>query len=431
MKLEDFLNRQNIVELSFFNFENAITAAYFADRDLNILKVNKNFESFFPVLGEVTNISFLKVLEQLGVEPKQIKSFQENLKNDGYVLIPDIRINIEDNQRVYSLLSTYTESEFFSYLNGIQGQFVDRTEEYGLRKERELLLEDKIKNREIIEEKSLQLERLAKRLAQYLSPQIYESIFSDKGSRKRKIERKNLTIFFSDIVGFTDITDGIEPERLAFMINTYLSEMSDIALHYGGTIDKFIGDAVMVFFGDPETKGEKEDAVRCVKMAMSMQKRAIELNELWRSKGISQPLEVRMGIDTGYCTVGDFGSEQRLDYTVFGSPVNLASRLEHDANSNEIFISEATNLLVKDIISTTQLDDIMPKGFVRSVGVYRVNELHGDSNIENDDKLLTEIGKHVRVDVYNKARINESIKELRQILDHFEKYNTRINNSID
>ncbi len=421
MQLEDLFNRQNIIELSFFNFRNALTAAYFADHDLNILKVNANFESFFPVLGNVTNANFLNVLEQLGVTPEQIKSFSKVLKKDGHVLIPNITLKIDGKQRVFSLLSAYTHDENFPYLNGIQGQFVDRTEEFELRREREALLEEKISNREIIEEKSLQLERLAKRLAQYLSPQIYKSIFSEKGSEKRKFERKNLTVFFSDIVGFTDITDGIEPERLAFMINTYLSEMSTIALKYGGTIDKFIGDAVMIFFGDPETRGETEDAVRCVKMAISMQKRADELKELWRSRGISQPLEVRMGIDTGYCTVGDFGSEQRLDYTVFGSPVNLASRLEHDANPNEIKISESTYLLVQDKINCTQLEDIMPKGFARPVGVYRVNATQDDSELEASKGLISEVGKHVRVDVYNSERIHESIVELKKILYQLEK----------
>lgn len=420
MKLEELFNRQNIVELAFFNFRNAVTAAYFADHDLKILKVNENFESFFPVLGNVTNASFLKVLEQLGVDSKLIKSFSKNLKKDGHVLIPNITLKIDGKEKVFSLLSAYTRDKSFSYLNGIQGQFVDRTEEYELRKEREHLLEEKIRNREIIEEKSLELERLAKRLAQYLSPQIYESIFTDKSTGEKKIERKNLTVFFSDIVGFTDITDGIEPERLAFMINTYLSEMSKIALQYGGTIDKFIGDAIMIFFGDPETKGESEDAERCVNMAISMQKRAIELKALWRSRGISQPLEVRMGIDTGYCTVGDFGSEQRLDYTVFGSPVNLASRLEHNAQPNEILISESTYLLVKDTVSANRQDDILPKGFVRPVGVYRVEFLQDESAPRLGDKYISEIGKHVRVDVFNREKIRESIIELKQILNEIE-----------
>lgn len=143
------------------------------------------------------------------------------------------------------------------------------------------MLEEKIRQREMIEEKSRQLESLANRLAKYLSPQIYDSIFSGKAELNQSFSRKNLTIFFSDIEGFTEISDGMEPERLAFVINTYLSEMSKIAIEYGGTIDKFIGDAILVFFGDPETEGGKNAAIKCAKMALRMRERVQELRSVW------------------------------------------------------------------------------------------------------------------------------------------------------
>ena len=158
-------------------------------------------------------------------------------------------------------------------MNGIQGQFVDRTEEWALRREREELLEQKIRDRELIEQKTVQLENLATRLAKYLSPQIYQSIFSDDGKTIENHTRKNFPIFLSDIVKFTDLTDTLEPEKLAQIINSYLSEMSAIALESGGTIDKFIGDAVLVFFGDPESEGEREDALKCVEMSLRMKQR--------------------------------------------------------------------------------------------------------------------------------------------------------------
>ena len=105
--------------------------------------------------------------------------------------------------------------------------------------------------------------------------------------------------------------------------------MTEIALQFGGTIDKFIGDAILIFFGDPETEGTAVDAKRCLDMAIAMRNRVGELDEVWKKeKGISQGLQVRTGISTGYCTVGNFGSVQRIDYTVLGSPVNLAARLE-------------------------------------------------------------------------------------------------------
>ncbi|MDP7554890.1 MAG: adenylate/guanylate cyclase domain-containing protein, partial [Nitrospinota bacterium] len=278
MKVEDFFNQQNIIDLSFFNFYNAITACYYARDNLEILKVNDNFLGFFPILGNVKNAYFPDVLEQIGLPGRQIEEFVRDITEKGTVLIPEIKISINDEDRVFSLLSTRTKNDSFTYLNGVQGQFVDRTAEFNLRKERQNLLEEKILDREIIEDKSRQLESLATRLAKYLSPQIYQSIFENEDGGAQKHARKNLTIFLSDIVKFTDLADTMEPERLAVVINSYLSEMSAIAVECGGTIDKFIGDAVLVFFGDPETEGEEEDALKCAEMAIRMMKRVGELN---------------------------------------------------------------------------------------------------------------------------------------------------------
>jgi hypothetical protein len=238
MQIEEFFNQRNVVDLSFFNFRNAITAAYFANKELEILTVNDNFKSFFPVLGNVSNAYFPDVLEQLNVPGVQIDQFVTGLQDDGRVLIPEIHVKINGDTKVFSLLSTYTKDESFSYLNGVQGQFVDRTAEWELRQERESLLDQKLRDQQIIEEKSKQLENLATRLAKYLSPQIYETIFSSESEVKQSQSRKNLTVFFSDIERFTDISDVLEPEKLAFLINSYLSEMATIAIDCGGTIDK-------------------------------------------------------------------------------------------------------------------------------------------------------------------------------------------------
>ena len=126
--------------------------------------------------------------------------------------------------------------------------------------------------------------------------------------------------------------------------------MSKIALKYGGTIDKFVGDAILIFFGDPETKGEKEDAIACVSMAIEMRKRMQYLRAQWENQGISNPLEIRIGINTGYCNVGNFGSEDRLDYTIIGGEVNLASRLESNAKTGEILVSHETFAFIKNFI---------------------------------------------------------------------------------
>jgi adenylate cyclase len=420
MKLEEYFNNNNIIDLSFFNFRNAITAAYYANTDLRILKINDNFKIFFPVLGNVTNVYFPDVLEQLGVPSAQIADFVSNINGTGSVLIPAVHIRMDGEDRVYSLLSTRTNDDGFSYLNGVQGQFVDRTAEWRLREEREELLEQKIRDREIIEEKSRQLESLANRLAKYLSPQIYQSIFSDTGQQGSAYSRKNLTIFLSDIVQFTDLSDSLEPERLATVINSYLSEMSSIALECGGTIDKFIGDAILIFFGDPETLGDTEDALRCVEMALRMRLRISELQNFWQKHGVSRGLHVRMGIANGYCTVGNFGSDQRLDYTVLGSPVNLASRLEAFADPGAILIDQNTHSLVEAHVRCESIDQITPKGFVRAIDVYKVDDFFEKDHRELRRKL-SRVGKRVEVNVTDSSDIPAAIEELRRIQEEFTK----------
>ena len=409
---EELFERNKLVELSFFNFKNAISACYFADRDLRILQVNENFKDFFPVLGNVSNAYFLDVLEQLGVDSEQISSFAAQLKRDGQVLIPHIPLTINGEDRVFSLMSTYTTDANFSYLNGVQGQFVDRTAESALREERERLLEDRLRDREVIEEKTRQLERVADRLAKYLSPQIYNSIFSGANDDlAAPLSRKNLTVFFSDIEGFTEITDRMEPERLSFFINTYLSEMANIAIEYGGTIDKFIGDAILVFFGDPESEGAKTDALQCARMAVRMRERVLELEDVWRENGIPESLRVRMGISTGYCTVGNFGSEHRLDYTVLGSPVNLAARLQTAAEAGTILLSETTCMLIENAVHCTRVDELDLKGFAQPVGCYRLEGLRDD----DDHAPLTRSGRHVTVNIADRGNIREAMEELRRI----------------
>ena len=418
MIIEELFNRANIVDLSFFNFRNAITACYFADPELRILRVNDNFRSFFPVLGNVSNAFFPDVLEQLGVDAKTIEGFASQIQETGRVYIPQIHLRIDDKDRVYSLLSTRTADPSFTYLNGIQGQFIDRTAEWELRREREQLLEEKLRDRELIEEKTRQLERIADRLAKYLSPQIYNSIFSGKTGDAEPLARKNLTIFFSNIEHFTDISDGMEPERLSFFINTYLSEMSDIAIDFGGTIDKFIGDAILVFFGDPETVGDREDALKCARMAVRMRDRVGELEHVWREKGISKPLRVRMGISTGFCTVGNFGSEHRLEYTVLGSPVNLAARLQSSAEADTILLSEETHMLLDGAGECTRMPDLELKGFARPVPNFRLDTLKDD----DAGGEVTRVGRHVAVSIPDRRRIREAIGELRRIQEDLESH---------
>ncbi|HEX9447527.1 MAG TPA: adenylate/guanylate cyclase domain-containing protein, partial [Dongiaceae bacterium] len=136
------------------------------------------------------------------------------------------------------------------------------------------------------------LATISLKISRYLSPQIYKSIFSGQRDVVVHTERKRLTIFFSDIKDFTATTERLQPEALTSMLNEYLTEMSTIALRHGGTIDKFIGDAILVFFGDPETRGPAEDAKACLRMAMEMRRRLAELKLKWRHEGTEEPFVV-------------------------------------------------------------------------------------------------------------------------------------------
>ena len=217
--------------------------------------------------------------------------------------------------------------------------------------------------------------QLAESLSKYLSPQVWESIFSGNKTVELDNQRKRLTVFFSDIKGFTDLSEELEPEALTDVLNTYLDAMSKVALKYGGTIDKFIGDSIMVFFGDPKTRGPRKDAIAAVSMAIEMQKKMQVLRKHWTAKGIETPLEIRIGVNTGYCTVGNFGTDSRMDYTVLGREVNLASRLESAAMPNQILLSHETWSLVKEQVLCRAMGEINVKGFSRPIPIYRVLDL--------------------------------------------------------
>ena len=216
------------------------------------------------------------------------------------------------------------------------------------------------------------LAKLSTKISHYLAPQIYKSIFSGQKDVTIHTERKKLTIFFSDIKDFTAITERLQPEQVTALLNEYFTEMSNIALKHGGTIDKFVGDAILIFFGDPDSKGEAEDAKACLHMAVEMQRRLAELNVKWRNGGVEHPFRVRMGINTGYCNVGNFGSADRMDYTIHGAQANLAARLQTIAEAGRIVISYETYALVRDILVAHALPPITMKGIGREVVPYTV-----------------------------------------------------------
>ena len=219
---------------------------------------------------------------------------------------------------------------------------------------------------------------LSHKLSKYLSPQVWQSIFTGERDVRLETQRKKLAVFFSDIKGFTELSEEMEPEALTELLNHYFNEMSEVALRYGGTIDKFVGDSIMIFFGDPTSQGQKQDALSCVSMAIDMRKHMKIMRQKWRSQGIKTPLEIRMGISIGYTTVGNFGAENRMDYTIIGKEVNLASRLESLAEPGEILISYETFSLIKDRIMCRDKGEITVKGFGRPVPIYEVVDFRRD-----------------------------------------------------
>jgi class 3 adenylate cyclase len=245
--------------------------------------------------------------------------------------------------------------------------------------------------------KSNAMEALSNRLAKYLSPQIYNSIFSGVTEAKIASKRKKLTVFFSDIVDFTETADRLESEELTQLLNHYLTEMSQIAITHGATIDKYVGDAIVIFFGDPDTRGAKEDALACVRMAIAMRERMRDLQRLWLESGMEKPLKCRMGINTGYCTVGNFGSEDRMDYTIIGGAVNLASRLESSASPDQILISHETYTWVKDEIDCEGKGTIKAKGMAYPVTTYQVIGVKEER--ANGQHLIREEHPNLRVEV--------------------------------
>jgi adenylate cyclase len=216
---------------------------------------------------------------------------------------------------------------------------------------------------------------VARKISRYLAPQIFNSIFSGARDVKLQTERKKLTIFFSDIKDFTSTMELLQPEETTALLNEYLTEMSAIASKHGGTIDKFIGDAILIFFGDPETRGTAQDAKACLLMAIEMQRRLAELNVAWRGRGVEHPFRARMGINTGFCNVGNFGSAERMDYTIIGAEVNLAARLQSIAEPGSVVVSYETYVQVRDIAAARMLPPISVKGISHPVTPYVIEGL--------------------------------------------------------
>ena len=256
------------------------------------------------------------------------------------------------------------------------------------------------------------LQKASDRLSKYLSPQICEQIFSDV-EFDTGTGRKKLTIFFSDIVNFTSITESMEAEELSGFLNFYLTNMCEIALKYGGTIDKFIGDSVMIFFGDPQSNGPEQDALACCNMGLEMLAFVEKNEELFKEQfNFPEKLEIRIGVHSGVCSVGNFGSDQRLDYTVIGRAVNVGARLEQAAPKNSMLFSNSTKSLLGDTFQVSDSIEVKAKGIDRPIiGYILTNQISKRSLV-----TVYEEGISVKFDpsIIDKKEVDKFLLKIKQ-----------------
>jgi adenylate cyclase len=205
-------------------------------------------------------------------------------------------------------------------------------------------------------------------LERYHSPSVINRILNATETESIDAQEVDTTVMFSDIVGFTGMSEKMEPHRVALLLNEYFGEMTEIIFKYEGTLDKFIGDAIMAVFGAPLAM--EDHAVRAVKTALEMREKLREFND---EKFGQEKINVRFGINSGPVVAGDIGSPKRIEYTVLGNTVNIAQRLEAGvAKPGQIIIGANTYELVKDHFELQELGEVSLKGLEQMTKVYEV-----------------------------------------------------------
>lgn len=257
------------------------------------------------------------------------------------------------------------KKEIDKHARNLEDMVGERTAE--LKKAQEELL---VLNENLTKKVNEQVEELSRynKLRRYLSSKITERILLNGNDLNEISHRKLMTVLFSDIRDFSDLTDSLEPEEIFVLLNNYLSEMAKLIHQHEGTLDKIIGDGIMVFFGDPVPM--PDHAQRAVLLAIDMQKKIGQLKDEWLAYGHN--LNIGIGINTGYMTVGNIGSEFHRDYTVVGNQVNIAARLESMAKGGEILISQRTYSKAKSMVSIEEAGKFQLKGIHSPIAVYRV-----------------------------------------------------------
>ena len=228
-----------------------------------------------------------------------------------------------------------------------------------------------------VEEQMAELVRTGE-LKRFLPLQIAEGLMAGQLSPADGFERRKLTLLFADLVGFTDLSDTLEPEELSEVLNEYLREMTAVAVAHGGTLDNYIGDGLMVIFGAPIADEEPVQAWAALRAGFGMIARADELSAAVRDRGIPADLRLRVGVNTGHCTVGVFGSDLLRAYKAVGFAVNVAARLQSEADPGTVLAGFRTYALVKDRVRAQSRGELTLKGAARPVEAWEIVGLESD-----------------------------------------------------
>ncbi len=272
---------------------------------------------------------------------------------------------------------------------------------------------------------------LSNQLSRYAPLQLWQAIMRGESEAKLEYKRKKITVFFSDIQGFTEMSESLIPDDLAFLLNDYLSHMTEIAKQYGATIDKFMGDAILIFFGDPDSQGVEQDARNCIDMAISMREQMKFLRERWVKMGYPA-LHIRMGISTGYCHVGNYGAMHRMVYTIVGRDANLAARLQDAAEIDEILVSNETHNLIKNYYLCAPKPPVELKGIQGKVATWQVMEKYAVNDQENQQWFDYEYkGFHLLLNLEQVQNFEymELVQILEKMIERIQLQQTLTNNS--
>jgi class 3 adenylate cyclase len=223
-----------------------------------------------------------------------------------------------------------------------------------------------------VAEQLAELERVG-RLKRFFSPQLVELIVSAGEEKLLESHRREVTVVFCDLRGFTAFAEVTEPEEVMEVLRDYHATVGELIFHFEGTLERFTGDGLMVFFNDPVPC--PDPAARAVRMAVAMRQRVSELTATWRRRG--HQLDFGVGIAQGYATLGKIGFEGRFDYAAIGTVTNLAARLCGEAQGRQILISQRVYSAVEALVRVDPLEDLMLKGFLKPVPVYNVIDLRG------------------------------------------------------